>query len=124
MSSAPVLATQSLWQTLATEQTPGNIEMYGAWAAPKAVLTYILRVIRQELREFRKFMESHYKQFFGPCLLRVLVSTGISCLTKLLAEVRARIASLARGKKRKADDTWHRGEKIVIASFGNECPKP
>ena len=49
-------------------------------------------------------MESHYKQFFGPCLLRVSVSTGISCLTNLLAEAQARIASLARGKKRKADE--------------------
>ena len=58
----------------------------------------------QELRKFRKFMESHYKQFFGPCILRVSVSAGISCLTNLLAEVQARIALLARGKKRKADE--------------------
>ena len=73
-----------------------------------------LRVIRRELWKFRKFMESHYKQFFGPCRLRVSVSTGIFCLTNLFAEVQARMyASLARGKKRKADElfqanTWHR----------------
>ena len=28
MSSAPLCAIQNLWDTLATEQTPGNIEMY------------------------------------------------------------------------------------------------
>ena len=65
-----------------------------------------LRVIRRELWKFRKFMESHYKQFFGSCLLRVSVSTGIFCLTNLFAEVQARMynAWLARGKKRKADE--------------------
>ena len=41
-----------------------------------------------------------------PCLLRVSVSAGIFCLTNLFAEVQARMynASLARGKKRKADE--------------------
>ena len=63
-----------------------------------------LQMIRQELQEFHEFMEFHYKQCFGPCIVRVSVSAGIFCLTNLLAEVQARIASLARGKKRKADE--------------------
>ena len=47
------------------------------------------------------------KQFFGPCLVRASVSTGIFCLTNLFAEVQARMyASLARGKKRKADELF------------------
>ena len=109
MSSA-LRAIQS--RTLATERTPGNIEMYklfrrlGSTISSADLHVEDLRVIRRELRKFRKFMESHYKQFFGPCLLRVSVSTGIFCLTNLFAEVQARMynASLARGKKRKADE--------------------
>ena len=63
-------------------------------------------MIRQELQKFHEFMEFHYKQFIGPCIVRVSVSTAIFCLTDLLAEVQARMhnASLARGKKRKADE--------------------
>ena len=73
--------------------------------APADLHVEDLRVIRRELWKFRKFMESHYKQFFGPCRLRVSVSTGIFCLTNLFAEVQARMyASLARGRKRKADE--------------------
>ena len=111
MSSA-LRAIQSLWCTLATERTPGNIEMYklfrrlGSTISSADLHVEDLRVIRRELWKFRKFMESHYKQFFGPCRLRVSVSTGIFCLTNLFAEVQARMynASLARGKKRKADE--------------------
>ena len=82
-------------------------------------------MIRQELQEFHEFMEFHYKQCFGPCIVRVSVSTGIFCLTNLLAEVQARIASLARGKKRGravAGEHVAQRKQIVIASFGN--PKP
>ena len=110
MSSA-LRAIQSLWCTLATERTPGNIEMYklfrrlGSAISSADLHVEDLRVIRRELWKFRKFMESHYKQFFGPCRLRVSVSTGIFCLTNLFAEVQARMyALLARGKKRKADE--------------------
>ena len=111
MSSA-LRAIQSLWCALATERTPGNIEMYklfrrlGSTISSADLHVEDLRVIRRELWKFRKFMESHYKQFFGPCRLRVSVSTGIFCLTNLFAEAQARMynASLARGKKRKADE--------------------
>ena len=107
MSSA-LRAIQSLWCTLATERTPGNIEMYKLFRrtiSSADLHVEDLRVIRRELWKFRKFMESHYKQFFGPCRLRVSVSTGIFCLTNLFAEVQARMyALLARGKKRKADE--------------------
>ena len=106
-----IRAIQSLWCTLATERTPGNIEMYklfrrlGSTISSADLHVEDLRVIRRELWKFRKFMESHYKQFFGPCLVRASVSTGIFCLTNLFAEVPARMyASLARGKKRKADE--------------------
>ena len=109
---APTPAMSSLWRTLATERRPGNIEMYrlfrrlGSTISSADLHVEDLRVIRRELWKFRKFMESHYKQFFGPRLVRVLVSTGIFCLTNLFAEVQARMynASLARGKKRKADE--------------------
>ena len=96
--------------TLATEQTPGNIEMYRLFRRLRSTISSVdlpvedLQMIRQELQEFHEFMEFHYKQCFGPCIVRVSVSTGIFCLTNLLAEVQARIASLARGKKRKADE--------------------
>ena len=111
-----IRAIQSLWCTLATERTPGNIEMYklfrrlGSTIRSADLHVEDLRVIRRELWKFRKFMESHYKQFFGPCRLRVSVSTGIFCLTNLFAEVQARVynASLARGKKRKADELFRR----------------
>ena len=111
MSSA-LRAIQSLWCTLATERTPGKTEMYklfrrlGSTISSADLHVEDLRVIRRELWKFRKFMESHYKQFFGPCRLRVSVSTGIFCLTNLFAEVQARMynALLARGKKRKADE--------------------
>ena len=71
MSSA-LRAIQSLWCTLATERTPGNIEMYklfrrlGSTIGSADLHVEDLRVIRRELWKFRKFMESHYKQFFGP----------------------------------------------------------
>ena len=110
MSSAPLCAIQNLWDTLATEQTPGNIEMYRLFRRLRSTISSVdlpvedLQMIRQELQEFHEFMEFHYKQCFGPCIVRVSVSTGIFCLTNLLAEVQARIASLARGKKRKADE--------------------
>ena len=116
-----IRAIQSLWCTLATERTPGNIEMYklfrrlGSTISSADLHVEDLRIIRRKLWKFCKFMESHYKQFFGPCRLRVSASTGIFCLTNLFAEVQARMynASLARGKKRKADElfqanTWHR----------------
>ena len=110
MSSAPLCAIQNLWDTLATEQTPGNIEMYRLFRRLRSTISSVdlpvedLQMIRQELQEFHEFMEFRYKQCFGPCIVRVSVSTGIFCLTNLLAEVQARIASLARGKKRKADE--------------------
>ena len=110
MSSAPLCAIQNLWDTLATVQTPGNIEMYRLFRRLRSTISSVdlpvedLQMIRQELQEFHEFMEFHYKQCFGPCIVRVSVSTGIFCLTNLLAEVQARIASLARGKKRKADE--------------------
>ena len=110
MSSAPLCAIQNLWDTLATEQTPGNIEMYRLFRRLRSTISSVdlpvedLQMIRPELQEFHEFMEFHYKQCFGPCIVRVSVSTGIFCLTNLLAEVQARIASLARGKKRKADE--------------------
>ena len=111
-TSSALRAIQSLWCTLATERTPGNIEMYklfrrlGSTISSADLHAEDLRVIRRELWKFRKFMESHYRQFFGPCRLSVSVSTGIFCLTNLFAEVQARMynASLARGKKRKADE--------------------
>ena len=65
MSSA-LRATQSLWCTLATERTPGNIEMYklfrrlGSTISSADLHVEDLRVIRRELWKFRKFMESHY----------------------------------------------------------------
>ena len=73
----------------------GRASMPGSWGLllrRPLLLTYMLR------RKFRKFMESHYKQFF--------VSVSIFCLTNLFAEVQARMhnASLVRGKKRKADE--------------------
>ena len=77
MSSAPLCAIQNLWDTLATPAGTARVS---------------------------RVHEFHYKQCFGPCIVRVSVSTGIFCLTNLLAEVQARIASLARGKKRKADE--------------------
>ena len=104
-----IRAIQSLWCTLATERTPGNIEMYklfrrlGSTISSADLHVEDLRVIRRELWKFRKFMESHYKQFFGPCLVRASVSTGIFCLTNLFAEVQARMYA-SRGKKRKADE--------------------
>ena len=64
MSSA-LRAIQSLWRTLATERTPGNIEMYrlfrrlGSTISSADLHVEDLRVIRRELRKFRKFMESH-----------------------------------------------------------------
>ena len=104
-----IRAIQSLWRTLATERTPGNIEMYKLFRRLGSTISSAdLQVIRRELWKFRKFMESHYKQFFGPCRLRVSVSTGLFCLTNLFAEVQARMyALLARGKKRKADELFH-----------------
>ena len=73
----------------------------------------------RELWKFRKFMESHYKQFFGPCRLRVSVSTGIFCLTKF-AEVQARMYNCLACPRQEAQDgravafqvnTWHREKR-------------
>ena len=121
MSSA-LRAIQSLWRTLATERTPGNIEMYklfrrlGSTIGSADLHVEDLRVIRRELWKFRKFM-SHYKQFFGPCRLRVSVSRGIFCLTNLFAEVQARMynASLAAARSARAvafqANTWRREKR-------------
>ena len=107
-----IRAIQSLWCTLATERTPGNIEMcrlfrrLGSTISSADLHVEDLRVIRRKLWKFRKFMRSDYydKKMFGPCLVSASVSTGIFCLNNLFAEVQARMyTSLARGKKRKAD---------------------
>ena len=67
MSSAPLCAIQNLWDTLATEQTPGNIEMYRLFRRLRSTISSVdlpvedLQMIRQELQEFHEFMEFHYK---------------------------------------------------------------
>ena len=100
MSSAPLCAIQNLWDTLATEQTLGNIEMYRLFRRLRSTISSVDLLVE----DLQMIMEFHYEQCFGPCIVRVSVSTGIFCLTNLLAEVQARIALLARGKKRKADE--------------------
>ena len=107
-----IRAIESLWCTLMTERTPGNVEMcrlfrrLGSTISSADLHVEDLRVIRRKLWKFRKFMRSNYydKKMFGPCLVSASVSTGIFCLNNLFAEVQARMyTSLARGKKRKAD---------------------
>ena len=47
MSSAPLCAIQNLWDTLATEQTPGNIEMYRLFRRLRSTTkTYLSRISR------------------------------------------------------------------------------
>ena len=71
MSSA-LRAIQSLWCTLATERTPGNIEMYklfrrlGSTISSADLHVEDLRVIRRELWKFRKFMEVSLQTIFRP----------------------------------------------------------
>ena len=107
-----IRAIESLWCTLITERTPGQVEMcrlfrrLGSTISSADLHVEDLRVIRRKLWKFRKFMRSDYydKKMFGPCLVSASVSTGIFCLNNLFAEVQARMyTSLARGKKRKAD---------------------
>ena len=57
-------------------------------------------MIRQELQEFHEFMENPPQIFRSLHCPRL----GEHRQNNLLAEVQARIASLARGKKRKADE--------------------
>ena len=62
MSSAPVRrAIQSLWQTLATEQTPGNIEMYRLFRRLGSTIssaTYMLRISGSSGRNCESFASS------------------------------------------------------------------
>ena len=122
-----IRAIQSLWCTLATEKTPGNIEMYklfrrlGSTISSADLHVEDLRVIRRELWKCRKFMESHYKQFFGPCRLRVSVSTGIFCLTNLLAEVQARIVQLIACPRQEAQGGRAVAFQVNSSSFCS-CP--
>ena len=110
MSSA-LRAIQSLWCTLATERTPGNIEMYRLfWRLGSTISSADLHV--EDLRghpagtvEVSQVHGVSLQPIFRPLPSPRLVSTGIFCLTNLFAEVQARMcASLARGKKRKADE--------------------
>ena len=61
-----IRAIQSLWCTLATERTPGNIEMcrlfrrLGSTISSADLHVEDLRVIRRKLWKFRKFMRSDY----------------------------------------------------------------